>query len=949
MARLYSRTRNEWTDVPEQDVQSAYMSGQFSFAKDSLVNIKLPDGRYGTIPEEHLFKAFKAGSSYDTAQERKHREDEDTYEGKNLEALLLAGARGLTFGFSDVALEGMGAYTEEELTKIEDYNSILSGIGEVGGAVLPALLTGGTSIAARAVALTPAGFAAKAGVAAGTRLGGITGLANASTTAGKMLRGGAVLGAEAGVEGILFGAGETFSEELLGRTDLTAEQMISQIGFAGVLGGGIGGILGAGPAAISKAFKLAAENRYSKKVAGKLAEWQDGYTSAMTGVSRENLAKFRSPAFMDEMLDFGNVKTGTIKETKTFFESLIENIEVATKRAAGSSKEKMMRDAVDAANPLKTIKQSVSELVEMRKHLERMAESPAHYGEPNIPSLIKAIDDEIDKIGQVIERQTGVKVVRPLNKETGKKSDILFEQVSYKARKKITREGPEDLFLGSEKYEKGGTETIPLTNFSVEELKGSAKEIFNQLDEFKKVVGTYTYRSRPDGKLSFNASAEMHDAYKGIQGLLEKDELWGAAAGIQRAVNPAFSDLLKILPDFNRKFGTEVAGELKPDSKKIASFLNQIDTIGDANSTNYGIFNDTMARLKNFMEATQKQYGLDDMLTGVVNSTDSMMAKWGHLSELTVAKKEMMKLSKSSNAFMGLTPTGLGYAVGGLPGAAVTRVVQEIMNPGDAIQRRMLTHRMKSQAKSTFDKAVNRATKRMVDNVTTSAMKPRAGYMPKLLAMLGAKSTGEPREDAKITIKAIQQVNNPETLSSLLEQNLTDLHDAPELKAEIIQNTAKQVAYLSSKIPNMGIETDAITGEEISATSDADLAKFMRITSVLNDPIPTIGNAIHDGTLDKIEADAFRENYPILHAEFSESVLANVSKSDKPKSYVDKMMLSNLVGAPLTPTLNPGFIGAMQNVHKAGMEQKRGQRQNVQSLKGSASRSMLPSERAMIG
>ena len=138
MPKMYSVSKKEWIDIPEAQVQQAYASGDFVFAKGERVHVALPDGRYGSVLGEDFGEAVRAGATYDLASDRQERVEKAEYEGKNVEALLLAAGRGLTFGLSDVALEKMGAYSNEELENIEEYNSVLSGVGEIGGMLLPA-------------------------------------------------------------------------------------------------------------------------------------------------------------------------------------------------------------------------------------------------------------------------------------------------------------------------------------------------------------------------------------------------------------------------------------------------------------------------------------------------------------------------------------------------------------------------------------------------------------------------------------------------------------------------------------------------------------------------------------------------------------------------------------------------------------------------------------------
>ena len=59
--------------------------------------------------------------------------------------------------------------SEEELKKVKEFNEPVSLIGEVGGAILPAFATGGTSLAARALAKTPAAIAAQLAQRSGSK------------------------------------------------------------------------------------------------------------------------------------------------------------------------------------------------------------------------------------------------------------------------------------------------------------------------------------------------------------------------------------------------------------------------------------------------------------------------------------------------------------------------------------------------------------------------------------------------------------------------------------------------------------------------------------------------------------------------------------------------------------------------------------------------------------
>ena len=61
-------------------------------------------------------------------------------------AAVLGAARGATFNLSDVALTATGIYKPEELKAIEEQSPTASMLGNIGGVITPALLSGGTSL-----------------------------------------------------------------------------------------------------------------------------------------------------------------------------------------------------------------------------------------------------------------------------------------------------------------------------------------------------------------------------------------------------------------------------------------------------------------------------------------------------------------------------------------------------------------------------------------------------------------------------------------------------------------------------------------------------------------------------------------------------------------------------------------------------------------------------------
>lgn len=208
-------------------------------------------GQPVTVPEAELQQAYAAGFSLDTpegVQQRQIQRERGTL-GQQAVTGLEAAARGATLGLSDVAArEALGEdYTQAALER-QQVNPFTAGAGEVAGAILPVLASGGSSAAARGAAAlgTPARLVARGGgmvergVQAGLKSLGYTG----ERVGSRMLAKAASMGAAGAAEGLAYGAGKGLSDAVLRGDEITAEKVWSSAAEGGKLGGVAGGALG---------------------------------------------------------------------------------------------------------------------------------------------------------------------------------------------------------------------------------------------------------------------------------------------------------------------------------------------------------------------------------------------------------------------------------------------------------------------------------------------------------------------------------------------------------------------------------------------------------------------------------------------------------------------------------------------------------------------------------
>jgi hypothetical protein len=320
-APTYSVKSSSGTPIPvdnESDLTSAILSDSYSVDPSQTFNVKKYDGSIGQVSAQNIKEVLKSGDyQLETKAETQLREDEQKYGNNGLEAAALGALRGVSFGTSDPLLVASGRYTGDELRGKENANPGLSITGEVVGAVLPTIFSGGTStlakgaqIAGKGLAVTEAlGGVAEAGVRnyakeiaakAATKLSVAeaktavnladdvaaainTGAAavsegialkasnlmskslesagyatsQAKSIASKMLYGSfehmAPEAANLAVQGALQGAGRLVTEDTFGTADFNAENLVAYVGMGALVGGTFGSLMGAGKALVPSA------------------------------------------------------------------------------------------------------------------------------------------------------------------------------------------------------------------------------------------------------------------------------------------------------------------------------------------------------------------------------------------------------------------------------------------------------------------------------------------------------------------------------------------------------------------------------------------------------------------------------------------------------------------------------------------------------------------------
>ena len=556
MARLFGKREGAWVNIPEDQVQEAYMSGLYAFATGAEVNVRLPDGRYGTISSEYAEDAFRAGAMYDQADVRQERIESAEYDKRNLEAGGLAVARGLSFGLSDVIAEKLNIYSEEELAKLEKYNPNISLAGELTGAVVPAFASGGTSLLAKGLSKgTAAGLSARAGIAAekaiAKRLGAgesVAGFEMAQKTVDKMIQGGAALTGAATVEGALFGAIDGFSEQMLGRADRTAEQMLSHVGGVTLLSGGLGGVLGLASPLIGKGLSAVNNSRFVKPVAEKAKEYEASILKAMHGGDKETYKKLLDPEYAHTVVfRHGEVASEVAEQTTSFINAAIDGLELATRSVSGSEKKRLMREVIDSDNPLGAIDETIATLHAASRRIKEVRNQklvPDGRESAALNKIEKGLEKQIDQIASMVARNAAegdvaIAVYGPQLRAAFAK-DVELPNFSFK-----------DTYKTSELLSQNMVDDI-------------LPELFIALDSLKRGIGKIVYGRAGSERIGniLESGNPLVDIYDALKNTLEDASLFGAkAATRQRETNRAFTRVLPSYHQFLRTFTREADKE----------------------------------------------------------------------------------------------------------------------------------------------------------------------------------------------------------------------------------------------------------------------------------------------------------------------------------------------------------------------------------------------------
>lgn len=223
--------------------------------------LKNPQGETVWVDDANLKHAIDTGYTQPGTQEAANAITAPEAQGQGVGGAVTAAATslasGATLGLSDIALRGLlSKGSTDYVADSRNAHPLISGTGQILGAVGAAVATGGESLAADAAGLAPA-----------------AGLSRVAGGLSEALGGGVVGGVASGaLEGSVMNAGNYLSEVALDDKELSSEAFIAAAKSGGLWGGLGGGTLGAMEKGTIAARRMFAKSTFGDKAAVDIAE-----------------------------------------------------------------------------------------------------------------------------------------------------------------------------------------------------------------------------------------------------------------------------------------------------------------------------------------------------------------------------------------------------------------------------------------------------------------------------------------------------------------------------------------------------------------------------------------------------------------------------------------------------------------------------------------------------
>lgn len=902
-------------------------------AEDSSqpVNVINPEGKLVSIPASQLQDALSAGYRQASAEHVAAHIRHEKYGsvGQQVKTAAEGVAEGLAGPLAPMAETALGIAKPEDIQGRAEENPTTKTVSEIGGLAAPALISGGTSLAARlgargaaealpaisaASKLTQSGLLESAGTAVAEGLG----LTGKSGYIAKALE----HGTKAAVEGAIYQGGKELSEAYLGDPSKVADHAIADIGMTAVLTGLFGGAFGAAANALSKKAPsaLVSQADVAGVEAGDLktliavdpaipAAKKSGLLSELNIFKK----KPNAPEIERAAQELGLPATPGMTLDSKLVQSQVDALAHSPYSMSGQRIGEQLNTAYDAAeNALKTTTESANQLSrdELGHSIQdslsksiREAYAPQKAAFEELASLHESIPVKPEAIEGLAKAFNEIKEVKIGNTQEGR----LVREVLDLAKNVKTAEDLTTIRnMAALKPEGIGSDPMGWLKGKIRDELAIAQEdairsyskSFPRNDE----AGAF-FASKLDAA---NAAREGYKPYikklNALSGWLGKGKIHGT------------EDALNFMNE--RLSATDVAKRLFSSSKdpEFLKFFSKE-------------FPDQYQMVRDY----QRMDMLDAAKRDGVLSPKTFLKKFNDLEpeiQKSLYTPEEIKKIKALDVYFkeafpkNFNPSGTDHTHA-LRAAFESPKGLIRANVRDSLMEKMIQYADKGSPMAnahTIGKATARGWKMAADS--TKAVFDSAKDLPSKIIPLAAHRD-------KLDKLVAETVKNPERLYGINDNN-----PAPEFNGQFAASSARVVAYLNTLRPQTDPKAPL---DSKNIPSKAQEATYHRALDIAQQPLVTM-KFLKDGTLTSQDVIALKSMYPVMYDQLSERLtneMIRVKDKGTAIPYKTKMALSLFLGQPLDSTMTPMAIMAAQPSPQQQPQQQGGSKPpSYNSVKG---------------
>lgn len=906
--KVYDKATQKEVEVDAAQLQDDINSGEGRFTPTKgKIRVTREGNRTGTVAAENLTDAIAEGwqiADEDDYQHRKMLREEATLAGEAA-GLVESAAAGATLGLSTAALEALGM----DPRRMAARRQATGGLGtaaELAGALVPAALSGGGSLAGRGLASTvlrstPAGLASRGAArlegALATRLG--------SGAASRILP----AGARNFVEGAAQGAGAQLDENVLGDRELNADLLNSAT---------MGGLFGAGA----------------------------GY--AIPGLAKVATGALRAPVKgMQGVLGRMNSATGGMASREAAEIAVREGQEALSGGAQAWMKTATLHGAPDDLAMRLARKGDTSpgreHIMRVERDMPKIQEKAARLFSEEIPAVHAGMDEARRLAGGASKSRYWERQM-PKSAEAQRAASSATDDLFLAQRGRIEQLAADNIdprFPGAYKHSPGVLREgdMALTKMErelveAEQLSGTARATKKAMavDAYKRELGEIIDNNGGWGKMR-NATPEVRAAnielrkmYGEAKDHLQRADLWGEAAGTQTKLNALYRESAEA-DDLVREatVGTGLGSITNPDGSfnmgralKLARAHGKLG--GDVAVTQ--IVRAMEARVA-YMDELAKHIDADDAfaaahakaksgVTKIKGELDSLAddaALADDLNELRALQGNKSPshtlLTTQGPALLGALGLGFGGPMGLAAGVAMGALTQP--------HRTLLNYASIRNALDKADVKLNGAISGMFEKAKKLEIPDiELPKVPTGVVGRAGKSDADRQSRRETAIaKAVEFGQSPEAIERALAVPHYDLHQvAPGLAGVMQQRVQGAAAFLQSKAPKVYSRPNSKT----KLVDPVSAASFERYLEAVVDPIGALSR-FQSGRITAETAEAIKVCYPALYADVQRRIqdhLASEAAEGREVPYDTRIRLGTTFSTPTDPSLQPPVASEIQ-------------------------------------